>query len=309
MLSNLTTINGYNPIKALFLKEFWDNRRAMLITPMAVAGLIMFFSVVGILTGTGMTIDGDSISSHLDAAHGEIDSEEAASIVTLVAAFPSSILYIVLVFCIIFTALSVLYDERKDKSILFWKSMPVSDTQEVLVKLATVTIVTPAIAIACAFVVQLFSALLLGIFVAINSDMSAWDVVYSNINIGGLIIFNIIPTMFNILWMLPFIGWFMLVSAFSKRSPFLLAFITPLLIGVFEFVFFRSTYFVEFLSIPFRHMGEYGVDFESDNFINITRDSLGYFQSLTDPAFWVGTVIAAAMIYGCIEIRKRNNIT
>lgn len=309
MLSNLTTINGYNPIKALFLKEFWDNKRAILVTPMVVAGLVMFFSVVAIINGSGLTIDGESMSAHLAAAEHEINSEEASSIITLLAAFPSIIIFIVLVFSMVFTALSVLYDERKDKSVLFWKSMPVSDTQEVLVKLATITVVTPLIAVAFAFIVQLFSALLLGIFVAINSDVGAWDLVYSNINIFGLIIFDIVPLMVNILWMLPIIAWFMLVSSFSRRSPFLLAFIVPILIGVFEGVFFRSTQFAELIASRFYHMAEHGVDFDDPEDINIVADSLGYLNSLADPSFWVGTAVAAAMIYGCIQIRKRNNIT
>ena len=308
MLSTLTTINGYNPIKALFLKEFWDNRRAILVTPMVVAGLVMFFSIVGIINGSGMTIDGESIRDHLAMAQHEIHSEEASSIITLLAAFPSAILFIVLGFSMIFTALSVLFDERKDKSILFWKSMPVSDTQEVLVKLATVTIVTPAIAVVCAFVVQLFSALLLGIFVAINSDVGAWELVYSNLNIFGLIVFDIVPLMVNILWMLPIIAWFMLVSSFSRRSPFLLAFIIPILVVVFEGVFFRTTYFIDLIASRFTHMADYGVDFDNPEHINIIGDSLGYLGSLADLSFWMGTAVAAAMIYGCIQIRKRNNI-
>ncbi len=307
MLNSLTKINGYNPIKALFLKEFWEHRRAILVTPMVVTGLVMFFSIVAMINGTGMTIDGASMAEHL--AEAEDFPLESSDIITMLIIVPSMILFLVVSFSMIFTALSVLYDERKDKSILFWKSMPVSDAQEVLIKLATITIVTPLIAIAFALIVQIFSTLMLGIFVAINSDISAWNLVFTNINVGGLLMADIIPLFVNILWAMPIIAWFMLVSSFSRRSPFLLAFIAPALVAVFEVVFFRSTLFLQLIGSRFTHVDKYGYRFEDGDGVNLVEGSLGYLESLAEPSFWAGIVVAAAMIYGCIQIRKRNSLS
>lgn len=307
MFSNLTTIDGYNPIKALFLKEFWDNKRTILVTPLVVTALVIFFSTVSIINGSGMTIDETSINQHLAEAETQLDG--SSDIVTMLVMFPSMILFIVVGFSMIFTALSVLFDERKDKSILFWKSMPVSDTQEVLVKLATITVITPLIAVGFALIVQFFSALMLSLFVAINSDASAWSLVISNINLGGLLLADLIPLFVNILWALPIITWFMLVSSFSRRSPFLLAFIVPILIAVFEIVFFRSTMFIQLIGSRFSHMDEFGKRFGNGADINLIDGSVYYLSSLAEPSFWIGSIIAVAMIAGCIQIRKRNSIT
>ena len=306
MFSTLTTINGYSPIKALFLKEFWDNKRAILTTPMVITGLVMFFSIVGMINGSSATIDGASINEHLSRANNS--SFESSEIITMLIMFPSIILMIAVIFSMIFTALSVLYDERKDKSILFWKSMPASDTQEVLVKLATVTVVIPAIAIGFAFIVQIFSALLFGFFVAINTEYSAWDIVFSNINFGGLIAMDIVPMFINILWILPIIAWFMLVSSFSRRSPFLLAFIAPILVAVFEGIFFRSNYFLQAIGSRFSFIERFDLEYRLEEGVSMMEVAGSYLSTLTDPSLWIGTALAAAMIVGCIQIRKRSSI-
>lgn len=306
MFSNLTTINGYNPIKTLFLKEFWDNKRAIVTTPLVVTGLVIFFSIVALINGSGMTIDGGTISEHLNNA--EDMSLEASEIITMLIMFPSIILGVTLTFSMIFTALSVLYDERKDKSILFWKSMPVSDTQEVLVKLATVVFIIPLITIGFALIVQLFSTLMLGLFVAINTDAGAWNLVFSNINIISLLAMDIIPLFVKIFWALPIIAWFMLVSSFSKRSPFLLAFIAPILVAVFEGMFFRSTYFLEAVGSRFAVVETFGPRVRIEEGIEMLDIVAMHLSSLASPSLWVGTVLAVAMIAGCIQIRKRNSI-
>jgi len=307
MFSTLTTINGYNPVKALFLKEFWDNKRAIFVSPMVVTGLIIFFSIIALITGGGMELDGASLNEHL------IDTEElslkSSDIVTFFVMRPSAILVIGLMFSMVFTALSVLFDERKDKSILFWKSMPVSDTQEVLVKLATVTIIAPIITIGFALVIQIFSTFMIGLFVAIKTDLSAWELVFSNINYGAILAMDIIPMFVNILWVLPIITWFMLVSSFSRRSPFLLAFIIPALVAVFEMVFFKSTLLVQVIASRFTWVEKYRTDYDFDKGINLIEIPVSYLGSISDPSLWIGTAVAAAMIAGCIQIRKRNSIT
>ena len=176
MFSTLTTINGYNPVKALFLKEFWDNKRAIFVTPMVVTGLFIFFAIIAMINQSGILFDGASINDHISAANN-IDSEVASRITGVLFVTPI-LLVIATVFSMIFTALSVLFDERKDKSILFWKSMPVSDTQEVLVKLATVVVITPLIAIGFSLIIQLFAAAMMGLMVAINTDLGAWNVIF-----------------------------------------------------------------------------------------------------------------------------------
>ncbi|MEZ5757977.1 MAG: hypothetical protein R3D86_07135 [Emcibacteraceae bacterium] len=306
MFSTLTTINGYNPIKALFLKEFWDNKRAILVTPMVVTGLFIFFGLVAMVNGHGMMIDGMSMSDHIarDPDFGPKSSE----IVTGMVMVSPMILMITVAFSMVFTALSVLFDERKDKTILFWKSMPVSDTQEVLVKLATVIVVLPIIAIGFALIIQFATMLMLGAMVALHTDYSAWNLVFSNINYMAVLTGDIIPTFVIILWTLPIFTWFMLVSSFSRRSPFLLAFIIPVLIIIIENLFFGSHFLESALQSRFIHLETYVDRYDVDHGATMVSSIFGLFGSFAEPSFWAGIVVAAAMIIGCIQIRKRNSI-
>ena len=186
--------------------------------------------------------------------------------------------------------------------------MPVSDTQEVLVKLATVIIVTPLIAIAFALIIQVFTTLMMGAMVAINSDYSAWDVVFSNVNYLAVIAGDLIPTFIFILWTLPIITWFMLVSSFSRRSPFLLAFIIPILLMVSERIFFNGSLLRDAIASRFTYLERYGdrFDFEDRSILEGIGSLFGSFSELS---FWVGIAFAVAMIVGCIQMRKRNSIT
>ncbi|MCP5381323.1 MAG: hypothetical protein H6912_03060 [Kordiimonadaceae bacterium] len=306
MFSTLTTINGYNPIKALFLKEFWDNKRSIFVTPMVVTGLFIFFGLVAMITGHGMMIDGMSMSDHI-ARDPEFGSR-ATEIVTGMIMVSPMILMITVAFSMVFTALSVLFDERKDKTILFWKSMPVSDTQEVLVKLATVVVVSPLIAIGFALIIQFAAMLMLATMVALNTDYSAWNLVFSNINYMAVLVGDIIPTFVIILWTLPIFTWFMLVSSFSRRSPFLLAFIIPVLIIIIENLFFDSHILESALQSRFIHLETYIDRYDVDHGSNMVNGIFGLLGSFAEPSFWAGIVVAATMIFGCIQIRKRNSI-
>lgn len=306
MFSTLTTINGYSPIKALFLKEYWDNKRAILVTPMVATGLFIFFAIVAMINGTGILFDGASMFENISQAQGF--EAEAAAKITSVLFVTLMLLVIVTGFSMVFTALSVLFDERKNKSILFWKSMPVSDTQEVLVKLATVTVVTPVVAIGFAFIIQLFAAIVVGSMITINTNLSAWNLIFSNINYLELIAADIIMAFVMILWTLPIITWFMLISSFSRRSPFLLAFIIPILVMVIETIFFRSALLFNAILSRIDFLGEYGRKFELAGGENVTEGVFTLIRSFSEPNFWYGIIVAIAMIAGCIQIRKRSSI-
>ncbi len=306
MFSTLTKINGYSPIKALFLKEFWDNKRAILITPMVVTGLFIVFSLIALINGSGMMIDGAQLTEHL--ANAQNIDKHSTSIITGIIIFSPMILFISVAFSMIFTALSVLFDERKNKSILFWKSMPVSDTQEVLVKLATVIFIIPLVAIPFVLIIQAVTTLIIGALIAVNSDYNIWDFVFLNINYLTIMVGDIVPAFVVILWALPIFTWFMLVSSFSKRSPFLLAFIVPVLIMIAESIFFRSSLLQQAIASRFIYLEKYAGRYDIDDGFTLDRVT-SLLSSFSEPNFWMGLVAAALMIVGCIQLRKRNMIT
>ncbi|MDG1707527.1 MAG: hypothetical protein P8H03_02140 [Emcibacteraceae bacterium] len=299
MISALTKINGYNPTKALLLKEFWDHRRAILITPMVITGLFITFIIVMMVSGNDVIFNDMSLQESMREGFKEARNEghDPSFIITSMLLASPVLLWMASGFTITFTALSSLHDERKDGSILFWKSMPVSDTKEVLIKLATVALVIPFVIVPFALIIQLFIVLAMTI-VGLYHGLDLWAMLYSNINLPYLLIANIVEPLMTIVWIMPIVTWFMLVSSFSRRPPFLIAFAVPALIIATEELFFEGSLLLKAIVTLFSSMGS---NFGEDNYFALT--------SLSEPALYVGLAISAAMIYGCIYFRKRHTLT
>ena len=145
----------------------------------------------------------------------------------------------------IFYALACLYDERKDDSVLFWRSLPISDTSTVLSKLAVAVIVVPIVILACQLLV---SVIFLG---------------FGGISYVGQYFAQSIPTMSKVvLWaMLPTISWCLFCSEVANKNPFMLAFLAPIVTIAVDKLFLngivsetliinRLTNFSEFAMLP-----------------------------------------------------------
>jgi len=299
MISALTKINGYNPTKALFLKEFWDHRRAILMTPMVITGLFIVFVIVAMVTGNDLWINDMSLQGSMRAGFIEAreEGQSPSFIVTRMLFGFSVLLWIAAAFTITFTALSSLHDERKDGSILFWKSMPVSDAKEVLIRLATIIFVIPLVIVPFAIIIELFMVLAMTV-IGLYHGIDVVSYIYMNINVPVLMMLNIVLPIMTVLWILPLITWFMLVSSFSRRPPFLIAFAVPALIIATEEIFFEGSLLLEAI-----------VSFAVSMGGNFGQGTFFALSSFTEPALYIGFAISAAMIYGCIYFRKRHTLT
>ncbi|MDA7568556.1 hypothetical protein N8742_02495 [Emcibacteraceae bacterium] len=299
MISALTKINGYNPTKALFLKEFWDHRRAILMTPMVITGLFIVFVIVAMVTGNDLWINDMSLQESMRAGFIEAreEGQSPSFIVTRMLFGFSVLLWIAAAFTITFTALSSLHDERKDGSILFWKSMPVSDAKEVLIRLATIIFVIPLVIVPFAIIIELFMVLAMTV-IGLYHGIDVVSYIYMNINVPVLMMLNIVLPIMTVLWILPLITWFMLVSSFSRRPPFLIAFAVPALIIATEEIFFEGSLLLEAI-----------VSFAVSMGGNFGQGTFFALSSFTEPALYIGFAISAAMIYGCIYFRKRHALT
>ena len=136
-------------------------------------------------------------------------------------------------------ALNCLYQDRKDRSILFWKSLPVSEWQEVLCKLLVVTLLAPLAYLAASILTQLAYALLAMLLVW-SLDAGESSVVLDNIQFVPLFSNQISGLLIWTLWTLPVYAWLLVASAAARRSPFMFAFGIPVALILVEKVFIGS---------------------------------------------------------------------
>ncbi|MEH6568576.1 MAG: hypothetical protein V7709_05845, partial [Halioglobus sp.] len=137
--------------------------------------------------------------------------------------------------------LATLYNDRKDQSILFWRSMPVSEWEEVLSKFAIAMIVAPAIFIAVSLLIQVAYILMAMLWVW-RSDMDPFSLVLGNIEFLPLVFNQIAGWLLTALWLAPIYAWLLLASAAAKRSPFFFAVAPAIALVLVERIFVGSKF-------------------------------------------------------------------
>ncbi|WP_454830607.1 ABC transporter permease [Pseudoxanthomonas wuyuanensis] len=213
--------------KWLLKREFWENRGgffwAPVVTGAIVSALTLIASIIGVVKVKS--------STDFDINVGDDAVEYARQIGAVgdgILMGGLGLTQIVLAFVVFFYALGTLYDDRRDRSVLFWKSLPVSDTQMVLSKAAWALLLAPVLSI----VIGVLVGLVLWIITA--GSMAVIGVP------GGLAMFthshpltvigNALSTIpIYLFWALPAVGWLMFCSAWARSKPFLWAVLIPVL--------------------------------------------------------------------------------
>lgn len=298
-------------------REFWEHKTSLFWVPATIAGLIIVLTLIALIKGAsaveshGGTISFDSnekivVSEAIQKlADKPIEERKAAARAFLSGAkVPFDIM---MMFIALFYFLSCLFDDRKDRSIYFWRSMPVSDWQTIASKLATGIIVLPLITLAAAVIVQLF-IMVLGTFGAWYFNASAWEVIWSPTNLPLFIVSAFGHYMLAMLWAAPFIGFLMFVSAVTNR-PMMYMILGPAIIMISEEILFDSSKFAHWIGerimgvgfilwADMKRFAERQPDFPTISF------SQGA-ELLANQQFWIGLVIGTAFIYGAVYARKR----
>src|ERR1700675_4664244 len=150
----------------------------------------------------------------------------------------------------IFYTLDALYGERRDRSILFWKSLPVSDLITVLSKLTIPIVILPLLSFAITIATQ-FIMLLLSSIILLGSGVNIatlWTEA-SFIHVSLVLLYHLLTV--HGLWYAPLYGWLLLVSAWARRAPFVWAFLPPFVICGVEKIAFNTTHFATMLQKRF----------------------------------------------------------
>ena len=324
-----------NTMKWLLRREYWEHKGSFFWTPAVVAlvmvAVVAFTLAYGLVsnpleTTTRVVINGHAVSqttmTHAMGPEAKAMMANAVANGYIAAAAP---LFGVLPFVVFFYCLSALYDDRRDRSILFWKSLPISDRDTVLSKALTALVLAPVITVVLGIVTAAVIALL-----------TMFGAGFFGVHIVGTVLANkafwlapfqlvgLLPV--YILWAVPTVGWLLLVSSWAKSKAFLWAVGVPLLLlALLRWVSFMTSSFMNMgidvkwvadnivlrglasivpgFWLPFGQV-ERGALLNADRSVDAGSVFVQSWLTLLQPTVWIGVVVGAAMIYGAVRLRR-----
>src|SRR5450432_765872 len=232
----MNTGTPMNTFVWLLKREYWENRGGFKLTPFIIALAFLALFVIVLITAElaakqhGINVNGiqlDMLTQNLSPENvAKLNAGMDVGLLTL--GFPIGI---ALFFVVFFYLLGALYNDRSDRSVLFWKSLPISDTQTVLAKVVAASLIAPIFAVVAMIALQLTFLVLMTLFAALNG-VNAISALWSPLHMIKLWLMMALLIPVNALWALPTIGWLLLCSSFVRSKPFLWALLLPVVAGV-----------------------------------------------------------------------------
>ena len=296
---------------ALIKREVQEHR-SFALTPIAIAAVLASGTLALMVVGTGFR---DVIDMALLGASIVGEAERRAmltgllSLYTLVVASAMGIVTV-------FYCLDCLYAERKDGSILFWRSLPVTDTETVVSKLLVAMLVIPAISYVAILATHVLVLLMASVWVEMQGGSAIhllWNgAALLDVWAAILVVVWAVP-----LWLAPFIGWFLFVSAAVKRSPLLLA-LLPLAVLPLIGLTFQSRLPLQAIWLrPFR-MPVFSADgvaavmghAEGGDRVELRQEmaslvaTLDVAQFIASPSLWLGLIVCGLFTAAAVYVRR-----
>lgn len=269
-------------------RELWENG-SIYLAPLAVSVLFFFGFIVSTI---GMPARRSAVLL-LDPMKQQAAISQPYDFAALLIMFVTTVVGV-------FYCLDALNGERRDRSILFWKSLPVSDLTTVLSKASIPLLVLPlvgfAITVATQFVMMLWSSVVLFSSGLASTTWTRFNVVQQAL----LLLYHLLTV--HALWYAPFYGWFLLVSSWARRAAVLWAALPLLAIGIVEKIAFNTTRFARLLGNRVNG-GPEAVMMPGVLPMNpMTHPTPGHF--LASPGLWIGLAIAAVFLAGAVRLRR-----
>jgi len=296
---------------ALLKRELWEHR-AIYVAPVVI-GLLMSLMLI---TGQVAVSTLDQVIDIAILGATNLGENERAAAVTVMMTATTPLFFLAMWILTIFYALDSLYAERKDRSILFWRSLPVTDAETVISKLLTTLIVIPLITFALIMLTHLVILTISSVWIGIRGA-DAWHLIWRVAPLLDNWAATLVFLLAFPLWLSPFIGWFLFVSAFTKRSPFLTAFLPILVLPMLEKIVLNTsvvaeTFLERSVKIPlfkgkdtFDIFTNSGIDREvlADSGLSLWSliDLVGY---LTSPGLWAGFVVCGLFTAAAVYVRR-----
>jgi ABC-2 type transport system permease protein len=271
-------------------RELWENR-SIYVAPLIVAAVALF----------GFLIHSFGFAKKMQAIAALQAAKQVSAIVLPYSLAASMILFFTWIVGV-FYCLDALHGERRDRSILFWKSMPVSDATTVLAKASIPLVVLPAIGIAAALATQVMM-LLSSTSVLLFRGMSP-ALLWESLPLATMTVVMIYGVTIHALWFAPVYAWLLLVSAWAKRAVLLWAVVPAFALFAIETLAFGTGWVAG--ALKYRFMGAMTEGFKPNALKHpITQLSqLDPARFLSSPNLWIGLVLAAAFIVLAVRLRR-----
>ncbi|MBV9044787.1 MAG: ABC transporter permease [Alphaproteobacteria bacterium] len=294
-------------------RELWEHS-SLYYAPLGIAGLMLFgfvlslFGIARHAKDVAKTMTPDSIPAMLILPYD----------ITAVAVIVGSVV-VGLFYC-----LSALYNERRERSILFWKSLPVSNLTTVLSKVFVPLVVLPVIVSSVVTAMHVIM-LLLNVIGRTAAGLNVGELI-ANVPLFQMEIVLLYGVLTLALWHAPIYAWFILVSAWAKKTPILWAVLPPIALAVVERVAFNTGYIGRLISYriggalnaafsepghlpmkPLKMSAKAMADAAHHGFQGIPvfgLQQIDLLHFLATPGLWAGLIVAAAMIAGAIWLRR-----
>ncbi len=273
----------------LVRRELWESR-SLYVAPVSVAVLILFsflFSMLDprkwVAVATGAPQQGQLAAAPYEFA------EMLLMATTLIVA--------------VFYCLDALHGERRDRSILFWKSLPVSDLTTVLSKASIPLVILPLLTFAITVATQAIMLLIESAFF-VAKGQSVGTALWNQLALSQMwmgLLYHLVTV--HSLWYAPMFGWLLLVSAWARRAPILWAALPLLAIAMVEQIAFHTFYFGAMLMDRMGGEGgriaATGGGVAMDPMTHLTPEHF-----LSRVGLWIGLLITAAFLAGAVRLRR-----
>lgn len=275
-------------------RELWENR-SLYLGPVLVTAFVLFATMI-------------ATAIRLPKIMRDVPAADAAKRLAS-AAYPTEMAPAPIMFATLlvgaFYCFDALYGERRDRSILFWKSLPVSDRMTVLSKASIPLVVLPVIAWSLSVITQVILLLLSMAVLVVNgvSPVPFWTEVGF---FPGLVVMLYGLTA-HALWFSPIYGWLLLISAWARRAPLLWAVLPLLAVAAVERILLQATPFASMLKYRLGGAMVVAFDFSKKPARNGNIEELSQLDParfLTTPGLWIGLIFAAACLAAAIHLRR-----
>jgi ABC-2 type transport system permease protein len=316
-----------NNLPLLLKREYWEHKGGFFWAPVWVCAVIIIVTVLGILSAevfhahaqVHMGFSLEELRQNISAN----DLAEAGNALDMAQLVFGGITCISLFFVLFFYLLGALYDDRRDRSVLFWKSLPITDTSTVASKVLSAMFVAPALAFVISTAAYILFLVLIVLWAGAHG-LNAFPAIMAAHPLG--MFWRLLLTIpVDAIWALPTIGWLLFWSATARSKPFLWAVILPIvavaLNGWFGMlglphvggeVALKSIVGRLLLSVmpgawlsADGGLGAQRFSFGADEHVLTMFDPSRIYALFASPNLWIGAVAGLALIAGAIWFRQR----